>query len=89
MLYRSRYLSDKDVEVRVLRAEEAAYPSRRDGCRVTLMQCSECARMFEEELESAKAKIADRQYLFCLECDDEAVVPAFTGVTIQIGWFSE
>lgn len=89
MIYRSRYLSDKDIESRVFTAEANAYPSRRDGCRVTLMQCSECARMFEEELESAKAKIADRQYLFCLECDDEADVPALTGATILIWWSSE
>ncbi len=89
MIYHSRYLSDEDIKVRVIRAEEGAFLNRRDGCRVTLVQCSECSRMFEEELESAKAKIKDSQYLFCLECDDEAVVPSFTGVTIQIGWFSE
>lgn len=65
-----------------------SFLSRRDGCRVILARCQHCKCQFEEELESAKGKVrADVKFL-CLKCDPDAVALAFTGITVQIGWFS-
>ncbi len=66
---------------------DGAFPSRRDGCIVTLVKCVECSRMFEEELEVAKTKVLSNQALLCLACDEDATVPGFSGVTVQIGWW--
>ena len=69
--------------------EASSYESKRDGCRVTLVKCEECARMYEEELEGAKAKVVSGLPLLCLSCDAEAQSPAFKGLTIQLGWFAD
>ncbi len=87
MTFHSSHMTDEQIEMMVANVEASSYLSRRDGCRVTLVKCSECARMFEDELEAAKAKIVSRVSLLCLGCDTDADEPGFKGLTIQFGWF--
>lgn len=81
-------LTDAQVRDLVIGLQDGSYLSRRDGCSVTLVKCAECARMFEEELDTAKAKVISRVGFLCLTCDAEAKVEAFRGLVVQIGWFT-
>lgn len=87
MTYPSNYFAGEKIEAMLDEAEDGAFLSRRDGCRVVLVRCAGCSKMFEEELGEAKAKIEGGEDPLCLACDDAAVVPAFKGITIQLGWF--
>lgn len=82
----SDHMANARIKQILDRVERSAYCSGRDGCWVALVKCDECARMFEEELETARAKIVSGVSLLCLACDGEAMVPAFFGVKIQISW---
>jgi len=81
-------MSNRQVELTLSTIEDAAYLSRRDGCLVMLVECQECSRMFEDEVDAFRETILARKAVLCLACDDDAVVPSFSGITIQIGWHS-
>lgn len=83
----SKHMTYDQVKALVKQFEDNSYESKRDGCVVTLVKCAECSKMFEEELETAKEKAISKLDLLCLACDEDAVVPSFTGVTVKIGWF--
>jgi len=68
--------------------EDGAFESRRDGCVVSIVTCRGCKRLFEDELEEAKAKVLAGIDLLCLDCDEDATAPSFSGITVQIGWHS-
>ncbi len=67
--------------------DREAFKSRRDGCSVVLVKCSKCDRSFEEELEAAKGVVGSRLDFLCLGCDPASRKYAFTGLTVQLGWF--
>lgn len=77
-------MTDDQVELMVGSVEDGAFLDRPGGCLVTLVRCVDCERMYEEELEAAKAKIVGRADLLCLSCDPDADVPFFMGVLLQL-----
>lgn len=77
----------RTVKARVHKAKGESYLSLRDGCRVSLVRCERCLKLFEEETAKAVDKIEKGESFECLACDDEAVVPSFRGITIQLGWW--
>jgi len=84
----TEHLTDEQVEDLVDAIEETAYASKRDGCQVALVRCTECGKSYEEEVKAAKELVTDRLGFLCLSCDPDASAPSFVGVTVQIGWFS-
>lgn len=87
MTSHSSHMTYEQINALVNQFKAGAYESRRDGCVVTLVKCAECSRMFEEELETAKAKAISQIDLLCLACDDSAASPAFTGVKVWMRFF--
>jgi hypothetical protein len=81
-------VTDEQVRAALGHLERLAFLSERDGCRVARAVCSRCKCTFEEELQAAKDRVIKKLDFFCLACDPDASVPAFTGITIQIGWYS-
>ncbi len=79
-------LTGEHIELLVTSLEKLAFESKRDGCRVALVKCAKCGREFEEEIRVARALIVGRLDFLCLACDPDASAPAFTGLTIQLGW---
>lgn len=83
---------DRMTEGQVLSVIEHIYggsfTSKHDGCSVVLVTCAECKCQFEEELQAAKDVIKGGTEFLCLAHDENASVPAFVGLTIQLGWFS-
>ncbi len=49
-----------------------SYFDYREECRVVRVNCWECGKEFSEELGEAKLKVARRQNLVCLSCDEVA-----------------
>ncbi len=63
-----------------------SYFDHKEGLRVVKVDCTECGSEFSEELAAAKLKVTNGVRLVCLSCDEDAKEPAFTGITVQIGW---
>jgi len=82
----SDYLSDDQLSLLLDAVRNNSYLSRRDGCRVVLVRCVKCGKKYDEELEAAIEIIGSREKLLCLDCDDDATAPSFSGITVQIGW---
>lgn len=84
----SRGEGHEELCLKLAEMRKGSYRSVRDGCVVVLVECEECSSLYEEEFETARAKMIGGSSMSCLACDDSAGVPAFTGVTVQIGWLS-
>jgi len=87
MTYHSRRMTDRQIKAQVVRVEGQSFFSKRDDCRLVRVRCSECGRMFEEELEAAKAKLVSQVRFICLDCYTDADAPGLNRVTVQLGWF--
>lgn len=59
-----------------------------DGCRIVVVQCDRCFRMFEEELEEAKAKAIAGAPFVCLGCDAGAQEPVVEARVHVFDWTS-
>lgn len=87
MKKRSERMTDEQVKAKLISVTGKAFESKRDGCNVTLVRCDECSRMFEEELEAARAKVVSQEWFLCLSCGGAAEAPWFRRITVQGGWF--
>ncbi len=87
MSYFSR-LTEEEAELLLATIVDGAYHSKRDGCSVVLVKCHECSKMFEDEVTAFRETVKARRLVLCLDCDADADVSAFSGITVQIGWFS-
>lgn len=86
MNYRSSDDLDQQTKMKIENVRASSYRSMRDNCLVTLIKCEECARMFEDELEAAMAKIVSGKPLLCLSCDPRAEEPSYV-VRLVIGFY--
>lgn len=84
-----RELSDREKELKVESVQESTFRSKRDGCPVTLVECEECEKMFEDLPDAVIEKIVYGDPLLCLVCDPNAFDLSFVGITIQFGWQRE
>lgn len=82
-------MTKDEVEAVSRNIEEGAYESKRDGCVVVLVKCQKCGKMFEDEVNAFRENINERRAVLCLACDPEAEAQAFSGITVQIGWWYE
>ena len=80
-------VTESKIGVVIAGLERCSFHDDRDGCRVVMLGCTRCSRPFSEELGVAKEKVRDNLPLLCLDCDPEAEVQAFRGLTIKLGWF--
>jgi hypothetical protein len=60
-----------------------------DGCTVVKVQCGQCYTWYDEELETALAKVVSNAEYLCIKCDDNAKMSS--GVTaflpsVFTGW---
>ncbi len=74
------------IGVAIAGLNRCSFFDHRDGLRVVEVGCPACGAKFTEELEAAKLKVKSGESVVCLSCDEEAKKPAFTGLTVQIGW---
>jgi len=60
--------------------------SEQDECYIVRVVCCKCDATFEEEFEAARAIVIAAREFVCLSCDGAAAEPAFSGITVEIGW---
>ncbi len=82
-------MTEDECALLAINLERDQVVSKRDGCAVVVVECVQCGKSYEEEIEAACVSATIGENFFCLACDDQAVVPAFVGVTIQIGFFRD
>ncbi len=69
---RSKVTLDVNVDLFSFLVGYCEHPSDIDGCSVVFTKCPECGKIFEEEPNSFRVSIAQRQWPLCLQCDPVA-----------------
>lgn len=62
------------VEMKLHNIEASSFWSEADECLVTSVRCASCARLFQEELVYARARVVSEVNFLCLWCDPEAAI---------------